>query len=59
MTDGFSRGIFQVLSLKMCYTAFIQTVIEEMKRLLVKYDAVGLSAPQVGLPLQITVIQVT
>ena len=43
----------------MCYTAFIQTVIEEMKRLLVKYDAVGLSAPQVGLPLQITVIQVT
>ena len=38
---------------------FIQSVVEEMKRLLVKYDAVGLSAPQVGLPLQITVIQVT
>ena len=38
---------------------FVKTVVDEMKRLLVRYDAVGLSAPQVGLPLQITVIQVT
>ena len=38
---------------------FIKTVVDEMKKLLVKYDAIGLSAPQVGLPLQITVIQVT
>ena len=37
----------------------IQSVIDAMKYVLKRYDGVGVSAPQVGIPLQIIMIQLT
>jgi len=57
--DPLLRSVASPVDPESINSVFIKTVVDEMKKLLVKYDAIGLSAPQVGLPLQITVMQVT
>ena len=40
-------------------TPLVQNTIKELKAVIDSYDAVGLSAPQIGIDLRITCIQMT
>ena len=43
----------------MINTSFVQDTISELKNVIDKYDAVGLSAPQIGIDLRISCVQMT
>ena len=43
----------------MINTPFVQDTIKELKTVIDKYDTVGLSAPQIGIDLRISCVQMT